>query len=195
MKKSLITSNSDLPHFYHLVKTHKLNTGIKIRPIISNCNGPTKKMAWLLSYITKPMLKDVTAHLENSMDLISMIQSRNTADNLKHPYPFSLDVVSLYTSIPVQEAMRNVVERLEHNVGFLARDDIEQLLTVTLSNTYFTFESNIYCQVKGLPMGSSISGILAMLFMDRLEKQALTLYQPQIVDHINATLMMPICKL
>ncbi len=69
-----------------------------------------------------------------------------------------------------------------NNVGFLARDDIEQLLTVTLSNTYFTFESNIYCQVKGLPMGSSISGILAILFMDRLEKQALTLYQPQIVD-------------
>jgi len=39
---------------------------------------------------------------------------------------------------------------------------------------YFTFEDQIFRQTEGLPMGSGISGILAILFMDKLEKIALS---------------------
>ena len=45
---------------------------------------------------------------------------------------------------------------------------VAELLNVTLNNMYFTFEDRIFRQTEGLPMGSSISGILAILFMDKL---------------------------
>ena len=42
---------------------------------------------------------------------------------------------------------------------------------------YFTFEDRIFRQTEGLPMGSSISGILAILFMDKLEQIAVSSYR------------------
>jgi hypothetical protein len=49
IRKSYITNNSNLPRFYHLIKTHKSLTDLKIRPIVSSCAGPTEKICWLLS--------------------------------------------------------------------------------------------------------------------------------------------------
>ena len=48
------------------------------------------------------------------------------------------------------------------------------LLTVTLNNMYFSFNGQVFHQKEGLPMGSSISGILAILFMDNLETMTLS---------------------
>jgi hypothetical protein len=97
------------------------------------------------------MLKEVPAHLENSISLIEEIQSLDGATNREFSYPFSLDVVSLYTSIPIQEAIRNIIERMETNTTYctLTTDDVKNLLTVVLQNTYFTFQSNIYLQLSG----------------------------------------------
>ena len=39
---------------------------------------------------------------------------------------------------------------------------------------YFSFNGQVYRQKEGLPMGSNISAILAILFMDRLETIALS---------------------
>ena len=100
VRKSFIAGNTDLPRFYHLIKTHKTGPAIKIRPIVSNTNGPTQRLSWLLANALKPLLKDVPAHLENSLELIKYIQAGDFTTNKTLPYPCSLDVVSLYTSIP-----------------------------------------------------------------------------------------------
>jgi len=39
--------------FYHLIKTHKTGPDITIRPIVSNTNGPTQRIAWLLANALK----------------------------------------------------------------------------------------------------------------------------------------------
>ena len=175
--KSFVASNTDLPKFYHLIKTHKTGPDIKIRPIVSNVNGPTQRISWLLSKALKPLLTSVPAHLENSYELIKRIQDGDSNNNKTLPYPCSLDVVSLYTSIPIQEAIDNTVDRIEHSTFHLSRLDVAELLNVTLKNMYFTFEDRIFRQTEGLPMGSSISGILAILFMDKLEQIALSSYR------------------
>ncbi|CAH3108214.1 unnamed protein product [Pocillopora meandrina] len=120
--KSFVASNTDLPKFYHLIKTHKTGPDIKIRPIVSNINGPTQRISWLLSKTLKPLLTSVPTHLENSYELIERIQDGDSNNNKTLPYPCSLDT-------------------------------------------------------EGLPMGSSISGILAILFMDKLEQIALSSYR------------------
>ena len=57
-------------------------------------------------------------------------------------------------------------------IGGIPREQICELLHVILKNTYFTFESKIFHQIKGLPMGSPLSGLMAILFMDNIERQA-----------------------
>ena len=99
--KNFVASNTDLPKFYHLIKTHKKGPDIKIRPIVSNINGPTQRISWLLSKALKPLLTSVPAHLENSYELIERIEDGDSNNNKTLPYPCSLDVVSLYTSIPI----------------------------------------------------------------------------------------------
>ena len=102
------TRNSTIPRFYHLIKTHKKGSDIKIRPIVSNVNGPTYKISKLLCYILSPLLKDVPAHLMDSKQLLTDLNNINSEDLTKFNYPFSLDVTALYTSILPQEAIRNI---------------------------------------------------------------------------------------
>lgn len=80
-ERSFISNNTNLPHFYQLIKTHKLEQGIKIRPIVSNTHGPITRIAWLLAEMLKLLLKEVPAHLENSMELINNIQTNGQTFN------------------------------------------------------------------------------------------------------------------
>jgi hypothetical protein len=60
------------------------------------------------------MLKEAPAHLENSMELIEDLYSRDRTTNLKFPYPFSLDVIALYTSVPIHEAIKDAIDRIKN---------------------------------------------------------------------------------
>ena len=146
IQRSFLASNTDLPRFYHLIKTHKASPDIKIRPIVSNVNGPTQRISWLLANALKPMLKNVPAHLENSLELIRCIQAGDLTTNKALPYPCSLDVVSLYTTIPIQEAITNATDRILNPVLHLSRLDVSDLLQVTLNNMYFSFENEVFRQ-------------------------------------------------
>lgn len=174
--RSFITTNSDIPRFYHLIKTHKQNDELKIRPIVSNVNGPTTKVAWLLTFLLKPLLREIPAHLESSAELINRINQLEQNTQERYTYPCSFDVVSLYTSIPSSDAITIVIDKLQFSsfcYNGITPDDLRDLLIVIHQNMYLSFENNIYLQEHGLPMGSSVSGILAILFMDHLENIAL----------------------
>ena len=83
-------------------------------------------------------------------------------------------MVSLYTTIPIQEAITNATDRIQNSVLHLSKQDVSDLLQVTLNNMYFSFRDQVFRQKEGLHMGSSISSILAILFMDKLESIALS---------------------
>ena len=178
-----VTNNSRMPQFYHLIKTHKKSPEIKIRPIVSNSNGPTYKISWLLNRLLKHLLKTVPAHLENSKQLLQAIKSMPKDDLKRHPYPFSLDVCALYTSIPTNEAIDNIGNILHSDTNSckpFKPHHIIDLLTVIFSNTYFEYKNKFYKQKAGLPMGSNLSGLLAILFMDTIEKSTLSTFHVSI---------------
>ena len=169
--------NPKFPKFYCLIKTHKSLTDLKIRPIVSCINGPSQKLTWLITQLLNPLLADVPAHLRNSIQLIQKLKSLGTKDITNFPYAFSLDVSAMYTSIPIQEAIKNAISMLqERNFYYhgLTAADIEDLLIAILDNNYFIYANSIFKQKYGLPMGSSVSGVLAILFMNSLERQILS---------------------
>ena len=174
--KSFVSNNTDLPHFYFLIKTHKQSEVPKIRPIVSNINSPSTKISWLLDKILKPLLKFVPAHLLNTSHLVNNLCTLSKPFTKEFNYPCSLDVVSLYTSVPAQSATENVMRLLESNdVSFnnLDHSDIGKLLEITLTNNYFTFNNNTFQQTHGISMGNCVSAILAILYMGWVEEKAL----------------------
>lgn len=56
----------------------------------------------------------------------------------------------------------------------LTSEDIKALLECIVNNIYFTFEGVLYKQTNGLPMGASISGPLAILYMNKIETQLMS---------------------
>ena len=88
-------------------------------------------------------------------------------------FPFSLDVVSLYTSIPPTEALEALETTMSENKSLMQTtlkiSQILRILSVILENTYFNYRGHTFRQISGLPMGNNVSGILAIIYMGRLE--------------------------
>ncbi|XP_072035701.1 uncharacterized protein [Amphiura filiformis] len=89
----------------------------------------------------------------------------------------SHDVVSLFTNTPIDKSLDVIKARLESDNTLKDRtklnaDDIIQLLSFVLTTTYFSFRGQIYRQIFGAAMGSPVSAIVANLFMEWLEKEA-----------------------
>ena len=78
----------------------------------------------------------------------------------------SFDVVSLYTNIPINEAI-DVINRITD-------PDTTHLVEICLTSTFFSFEGEFYEQTCGVAMGSPLSPIVANLFMEDFESKALS---------------------
>ncbi len=89
------------------------------------------------------------------------------------PPPYKLvsyDVSALFTSIPVDEAVRIIKKKLLADVTLTERcelsvDQLTILLDFCLNTTYFVCNEIFYRQVHGAPMGGPISPCLANLSM------------------------------
>ena len=90
----------------------------------------------------------------------------------------SYDVSALFTSIPIEPAINIIKKHLEedkelHNRTSMTVRHISCLLEFCLKNTYFSFQGRFYEQTEGAGMGSPIRPIVANLFMEDLEVQAI----------------------
>ena len=90
----------------------------------------------------------------------------------------SYDVSSLFTSIPIDPAITIIRKHLEqdkhlHQKTNMTVNHICCLLEFCLKSTYFQFKGRYYKQTEGAAMGSPISPIVANLFMEDLEVQAI----------------------
>ena len=99
----------------------------------------------------------------------------------------SYDVKALFTSVPIKPALKIIQKLLEEDHTLPQRTTmtvkkITCLLEFCLTSTYFTFQEKFYEQVEGAAMGSSISPIVANLYMEDFEMRALnTAPQPPLM--------------
>jgi len=86
----------------------------------------------------------------------------------------SLDVVSLFTNIPMNMAIDSLLNRwdyIEKNCQ-IPRDEF--LIAVRfLNSTFFMFNDVCYQQTFGTPMGSPLSPIIAEITLQDLELRAI----------------------
>ena len=78
----------------------------------------------------------------------------------------SFDVESLFTNVPLIETTNLILEKYNPSDFFgIAKDIFKKLLRFATSESVFIFNNNLYNQVDGLSMGSSLGPVYANAFM------------------------------
>nr|VZI45352.1 unnamed protein product [Spirometra erinaceieuropaei] len=94
----------------------------------------------------------------------------------------SIIVAELSVTLPLDLAVETIElllrEKYDETKNRLGHAQIIQLLKFCLK-TYFTFDGTIYEQVKGTPMGSPISGLIAEAVLQRLESLVFRHHRPK----------------
>ncbi|CAF0937152.1 unnamed protein product, partial [Didymodactylos carnosus] len=90
---------------------------------------------------------------------------------------FSLDVESLFTNVPVNEAIdlaiNIIMKKKGENAKFTNLDvkDLKHLFELAITNVPFRFLDQLYIQRDGVSMGSPLAPILADIFMEHIENK------------------------
>lgn len=162
------------PRLYGLPKIHKPN--IPLRPIVSCTDSPTYELSSHLAQILAPMVGSSSpTFVKDSAHFTEMTQSLAVrSDELM----VSFDVEALFTNVPVDEALIIIQARLENDAELAARtplsvDQIIRALELCLRSTYFIYEGKYFEQVDGAAMGSPVSPVVANLYMEHFEQEAL----------------------
>ena len=154
------------PKFYGLPKIQKPDT--PLRPIVSSCGSVTCGVAKELAKILKPLVGKSPHHITSTQDFVE--QARHIKLEPGECLS-SYDVSALFTSVPIDPALNIIKDLLEKDTTLKERTvmevgDIIFLLEFCLKNTYFSFQGQFYEQVEGAAMGSSVSPIVANLYME-----------------------------
>ena len=92
-----------VPRIYGLPKIHK--QGAPLRPIVNTIGSPSYKLATYLANLLKPLVGKTNSFVKDSETWVEEISKENLNPEDKL---VSFDVVSLYTKIPVDEAVDTI---------------------------------------------------------------------------------------
>ena len=172
--KQLYLTSAVPPMLSGLLKIHKIGT--PLRPIVSSRGSITYGVAKELSHISKPLVGQSPYHLKNTQHFIQQLQGKRLEPG---EIITSYDVKALFTSVPVQPSIQIVKHRLQQDNTLSQRTSmsIPQItppLEFCFTHTYFLFQGKYYEKVQGAAMGSPISPLIANIFLEEFEVQALS---------------------
>jgi hypothetical protein len=158
-----------LPYAYGLPKVHKPDC--PLRPIISSIGSPSYNLSKKLASILSPYLGSFSAaHLRHSGDLLAKLKNTTISSSDKL---ISFDAVSLFTNVPLEPTLDFLLRKLPSiNPSFpVPVACLIDLIRLSASNSFFTFNGDFYEQVFGFSMGNPLSPVLANFFLEHVESE------------------------
>ncbi|UYV82851.1 hypothetical protein LAZ67_22001080 [Cordylochernes scorpioides] len=147
--------------------THK--PGIPLRPIIAYHLSPAYKLSKYLTGFLTPWVK-ASPQSSAIRDIPSFVQSVNSLCPVPNTVMVSYDVVAMYLSLPHQLIIRHLTDFLQDNqVDHRTAESIVALSSLCLDFTTFTFNNQLFKQIRGSPMGSPLSSPLAEIVMANID--------------------------
>jgi len=121
--------------------------------------------------------------VNNSAHFVSTISSESVLDEIM----VSFDIESLFTNVPIDASVEAALQELENDPSLADRStltpaQIADLLNFVLRSTYVQYNGSINEQQEGAAMGSPVSAVIANLYIESFEKQAIATssYKPRI---------------
>jgi hypothetical protein len=159
------------PLFYGLPKVHK--TGVPLRPICSQINGPTCRLNELVDKYLTVAEKNIPFMLQDTTAFLLLIEANKIV--LPGSILCTVDVTSLYTCIPHEEGARWVSDFYEESLddwsSFFTdlrpvdKQTLYELIICILKNCTFEFDNHYYSQLFGTTMGAKFSVKFANIYM------------------------------
>lgn len=175
--------------FYVLPKIHKsicienfcktsaqsfLNFGympsdLSSRPIINNIQSPTSHLSHFIDALLTPLVENIPGYIRDTFDFLNKIPRIMP----KNATFISMDVVSLYTNIPVDFGLEAIqywltVKRDIIDTRFPTQFILHSLELI-LKNNNFTYNKRYFQQISGVAMGTKVAPKFANLVMAYLE--------------------------
>ncbi len=152
--KFLRASDARTPQLYGLPKIHK--KGVPLRPIVSAVRSFNYNTGKFLVWCLNPYMTSCDSYVRNSVDF---------ADSLSKVKPgysrqVSFDVKSLFTNVPVKEAVDLAMEIIlkDEDARFpLPANKLKQLFEFATSHCCFQFQEDFFLQIDGLSMGNPLA--------------------------------------
>ena len=152
------------PGIYGQAKVHKPveDNCASFCPILSAIGTPTYDLVKFLIPILEPLTENEYT-VYDSFSFASEVNKFNSKNLMA-----SLDVQSLFTNIPLEDTIDNIVNDLflttdkAHN---FEREKITRLLTFAAYESFFIFDGEYYTQIDGVAMRSLLGPTLANAFL------------------------------
>ena len=164
--------------FYLLPKIHKppdkwtLPHMPQGRPIVSDCNSESYRIAEFLDHFITPLSIRHPAYLKDTYHFLSLVQNLPVPS---HTLLFTADVTSLYTNMDLNRTIQVVKQAfLKYPQPGRPDDLLIQLLTITLKGNDLMFGDQFWLQVMGVAMGKRFAPGLANIFLFDLDDAAMT---------------------
>jgi sugar-specific transcriptional regulator TrmB len=172
LRFQLQSTCSSLSVFYGLPKVHK--TGYPIRPIISTIGSYQYQLSKYLARAIRDARPQANSYIKDSFEFVKKIKD-TILEKEKVYIMCSFDVESLYTNVPVEEAIEITLDFIYKpkkviDVPF-NREQLNTLLNLSIRDAPFRFQNKIYKQVDGVAMGNPLAPIIADLWMQKMEEK------------------------
>ena len=166
-------TGSQPPRIYGLPKIQKPD--VPLRPIVSCIGSPTYQLSKYITSLISSLPGHTGSHVKNSRHFTEMMGSVHLGSDESL---VSFDVSSLFTNVPVDEAISVIRTRLgeDGTLGdrtILSPERVVELLEMCLKSTYFSYGGSFCEQKEGAVMGSPVSAVVANLYMEFIEELAL----------------------
>ena len=179
-RKQILTDNTNLPRAYGLYKIHK--NGFPLRTIISCIDSPLS----FISNLYKDILTAACPHpsnvVKNSYEFKNKIKDTTIPKNYNM---VSYDIFNMFNNIPLDLVKISIIKRwsLIEKFTNLPQKEFLKGLEVIMNSLYFQFDNKYYQQINGLPMGLSLSPILADLVIQDIEEIVLNTFKTDIISY------------
>ena len=170
--------------FFFIAKTHKFASiedisleSLKLRPTINQ----TGTCIYNASKVVAKYLSTLSTNEFSITDTLSFPELLKNSSNDESYEDVSYDVESLFTSIPVQETIDYILQRIyvrKEIKPFCKKSIFKKLLLKLTKECVFSVNNRLIKQIDGCPMGGPISVVFPDINVPKMEEDIVTPMKP-----------------
>ena len=148
---------------YFLHKIHKKLDDVLGFLVVANCGLPTEKASELLDNYLKPLVQSAKSNVEDFKDFLRRIKVPDGTILV------TADVLGLYLSIPQEEGLEALSEKLETcQDKEIAKEDLLEMDEYILKNSFLKFNSKTKQQISGTAIGTKFTPPFSCVLIDKM---------------------------